>query len=432
MPDTVPPPAEPEEGRTGHRTYAETVAAGHYGKNVGGLSGKYDNVRTYWEDELTRRQIRPFVKAALRSCGPGRGLRVLDLGCGAGQGLELLTRIPEKDLNMDDAPRYVLPAGRVGSYLGLDLSSAMVEQGRENHSDQGRVRFLQADLDEGLGPAAAEEPFDLYFSSYGALSHLQAKSLRRLVVEIGRHARPGAVVVLDLVGRYSLEWTGYWRARDESEKVRQYAMSYLYEESQRDNGEVESFPLRFWTGEEVRDLCRELGARSGVRFRPSLVLDRSLFVGRHVDTREYGCTLPPLRGLTNRLFEQNVRTRLEDLLVPGAPTGGVPELDAFYATLTRCWNQLLEFSLERIGGARVDLVDIPGWREFPPELQLALMTMDRIVDSVAWIDVGDPRANILEPQLGYVLCRLEAALQRGMGCGHGLVAVLQLEEKAAA
>jgi len=432
MSDPSPTPEEPEQGHTGHRTYAETVAAGHYGKNVGGLSGKYDNVRTFWEDEVTRRALRPFVRESLRSCGTERGLRVLDLGCGAGQGLELLTRIPEKYISMEDAPRYVLPPNRVASYLGLDLSSAMVEQGRENYRDLDGVQFRQADLDEGLGPTTAEEPYDLYFSSYGALSHLEAASLRQLVAEIGRHARPGACVVLDLVGRYSLEWTEYWTARTEAQKVRQYAMSYLYGESQRRNGEVESFPLRFWTGQEVGELCRRLRGEAGVAFRPALVLDRSLFVGRHVDTREYGCPLPPLRGLTNRLFEQNVRTRLESLLVPEAPSGGVPELDGFFGTLTRCWNQLLEFSLERMGGARVDLVEIPGWREFPPQLQLAIMTMDRILDSVAWMDVGDPRANIIEPQLAFVLGRLEAALQQGMGCGHGLVAVLQLEEKAAA
>jgi hypothetical protein len=81
-------------------------------------------------------------------------------------------------------------------------------------------------------------------------------------------------------------------------------------------------------------------------------------------------------------------------------------------------------------GVRVDIVALEGWRDFPAPLQVALLTVDRIMDSVAWIDVGDIRANIVEPQLAYVLRRLEHTLQRGLGCGHGLVAVLRIGEPA--
>jgi len=42
--------------------------------------------------------------------------------------------------------------------------------------------------------------------------------------------------------------------------------------------------------------------------------------------------------------------------------------------------------------------------------------------------MGDVRANIIEPHLGYALRELEMSLQRGMGCGHGLVAILEVEE----
>lgn len=415
---------------TGHRTYTETVARGLYDKNVGGLTGKHDNVRTYWEDELTRRTLRPFVRECVEAAAAQkRQIRILDMGCGSGQGLELLTRISEKGLSLDDPPSYILSPDRVGLYLGLDLSSAMVGQGRENYDASGRLRFEQADLNEGLGPAAPHAPFDLYYSSYGALSHLEREPLRRLLSEIGRHARPGAYLVLDLVGRHSLEWPGAWRAKDESEKVRSYSMSYLYDESQRRGGDIERFPLRFWTGPEVRELCDELSADTGVRFSVAALNDRSLFVGRHVDTREYGCTLPPLRGLVNRLYENNLRTRIDRLRVEHRSIADMPELDRFFSTLALCWNQILDFSIERLAGARIDLVALPGWREFPPELQLALMTMDRIVDSVAWIDIGEPRANIIEPQLAYVLCRLEFALQRGLGCGHGLLAVLRIDAR---
>jgi len=176
----------------------------------------------------------------------------------------------------------------------------------------------------------------------------------------------------------------------------------------------------------VRELCEEISRDTGVSVEVLELFDRSIFVGRHVDTQEYGTCLPPLRGLVNRLFEHNVRTHLERLLVDYRPTPGADELNAFFDDLSQCWNTVVRFAHARLSGTRIDLVEMPGWRHFPAPLQMALFTMDRIVDSVAWIDVGDVRANIIEPQLAYVLRRMQSRLQDGRGCGHGLVAILRV------
>lgn len=415
------------DARAGGRTYSETVARGFYGRYVGGLSGKYDNVRTYWEDQVTRLALRPYVKERVAlSTAQGRGVRVVDLGCGAGQGYELLTRIPEKDLDLEHPLRHVLPPSRMARYLGLDLSESMVSQGRENYRDVAHVSFQLADLREGLGPALSEPPFDIYFSSYGATSHLDTASLRWCLGDILRHARPGALVVLDLIGRYSLEWPAYWHVEDDADKVREYSMSYLYDEEERRNGDIERFPIRFWTGTEVQELCRELSAAWGVQLEVLRLMDRSLFVGRHVDTREYGCSLPPLRQTVNSLYEVDVRTRLDRLRVNYRPIPGTDELNQFFTSLAACWNRLVDFTIERLPGNRSDLVAMDGWQEFPQALQVALMNMDRVVDSVAWIKAGDVRANIVEPQLAYLLRNLEHTMQRGQGCGHALMAMLRV------
>jgi SAM-dependent methyltransferase len=411
----------------GERTYADTVARGFYGKNVGGLFGKYDNVRAYWEDELTNQALRPYIKKRAAACAAaGRGVRVLDLGCGAGQGFELLTRIQGRDIDLEDEHSYVLPPERIGHYLGLDLSAAMVEQGKTNYSAMPQVQFREADLRKGLGPALKEPAFDVYFSSYGALSHLDAASLRRCLSEAVLHAKPGALVVMDLLGRYSPEWPAYWSAKTEEEKVRPYSMSYLYPESERNSGGVETFPIRFWTGAEVRAMCSEIATEQGVSLKVVELLDRSVFVGRHTDTRQYGTCLPPLRSLVNRLYEHNVRTRLDDLRVTWRPVEGGGELNDFFEKTASCWNVVIEFTAQRFRGNRVNVVEMDGWRDFPPALQMALVTLDRVIDSVAWIDVGDVRANIIEPQLAYVLRRMQQQLQEGRGCGHGLLAILEI------
>ena len=345
---------------------------------------------------------------------------------GAGQGYELLTRIDQSGLDLHDEHRYLLPQERIELYLGCDLSEAMISQGQENYRNASHVRFCQGDLRQGLGTVLEEKPFDIYFSSYGALSHLEGSALHRCVGEILRHAKLGAIVVLDVVGRYSPEWPDYWSARTEEEKMRPYSMSYLYPAAESHSGMVERFPLRFWTGHEIHELCTDLQKEHGIPIHAVEVLDRSLFVGRHVDTGEYGTSLPPLRSLVNQLYEHNVRTNIERMRVAFRSVEGAEELNQFFTMMARCWNVLIDVTIERLRGTRVNLVGMEDWREYPPPLQMALVTLDRVIDSVAWIDVGDVRANIVEPQLAYVLRRMQHQLQEGRGCGHGLVAVLQV------
>lgn len=415
---------------TGLWTYSDTVARGHYERRVGGLWGKYDNVRVYWEDRMTRMLVRPFAAEADRLArSQGRKVRVLDLGCGAGQGYELLTRIDEEGLNVDDAARFVLPTERIGLFLGVDLSLAMVEQGRRNYEGHPAVRFAQGDLRDGLLAVASEPPFDIYTSSYASLSHLDGPGLGYCLRYIVRHARPGAVAVLDLMGRYSPEWPGYWRAADDSSRIHPYSMSYLYDEAERGGGGVERFPIRFWTGAEIRSLCAEVTASTGIAVTPAALLDRSIFVGRHVDTREFGCGLPRLRGLVNRLYEHDVRTPLDDLRVAHQLDAPDEAVGRFFRTLADCWNEVVDFTVERLR-RDIDPAGLDGWAGFPRPLQHALQTMNQVVQGASMIDVGDTRANVVEPQLAYVLQRLEQTLQEGLGCGHGLVAVVRIGASA--
>ena len=44
--------------------YSEAVKSGLYAKKTG-LVGKYDNVRRYWEDEITRTFLRPHLQKLL-------------------------------------------------------------------------------------------------------------------------------------------------------------------------------------------------------------------------------------------------------------------------------------------------------------------------------------------------------------------------------
>ncbi|MGC9504929.1 class I SAM-dependent methyltransferase [Baaleninema sp.] len=412
----------------GEKTYSQAVREGKYDLYVGNLFGKYDNVRTYWEDQLTRIALRPFLRELVERCRrENRGVRIVDLGCGAGQGYEILTKIDRRDLDLGLQHERVLPKEEIDLYLGLDISQAMVERGQVLFESQPEVTFAQADLREGFGPFKDREPFDIYFSSYGSLSHLNRQDLVKLLQDICEHSGNESLIVLDFLGRYSIEWPDFWFADSEDEKVRDYTMSYLYSEAVRKEVESDRFPLRFWVGSDVKDLSEELTQTCGLGVEVLKLMDRSMLVGRHTDTQEYNKQLKPIRRAVNSLHQDYLRTNLEELVIDPAIVPDHPVIAPPLRELIDSWNVVVEYCQQRLW-ERCSLTQLEGWDDFAKPLQFALMTIDRVIADVGWMWYGDPRANIIEPQLGYALRTLEYEMQRGRGCGHGLVAILKTQK----
>lgn len=70
----------------------------------------------------------------------------------------------------------------------------------------------------------------------------------------------------------------------------------------------------------------------------------------------------------------------------------------------------------------------PPPEEYPEPVQKAVRIIRNVVRNVQWFRMGDPRANVVEPQLGYTLRNLEMDLQEGLGAGHGLLAVYEFRK----
>lgn len=406
-------------------TYREAVIRGDYDRYTGNLVGKYDNVRVYWEDQLTRVEMRPYLSTLMAQARKNKmKLRILDLGAGSGQGYDAVTKVNRRDLELGLHHDRVVPEDEVGLYLGLDLDENMVDKGNEIYANRPHVNFGVADLRDGLAAIADKEPaFDLYMSAYGALSHLQDQHLGSLLIDICRHGRAGSIVILDLLGRYSLEWPGYWSASTSAEKWRDYTMSYLNGAS---GAEAERFPMRYWTGAEIDEFVRGIGA-DGAHLEVVHKFDRSLMVGRHIDTGAFAPGLKPMRRIVNSLHQDYMRTDLDALLferrtLPAHPD---PTVADFFHELVTSWNTLVQFCSRRLV-ENLSLIELEHWDSYSTPLQFALMTMDRVINSCGWMWYGDARANVIEPQLGYALRSLESNLERGLGCGHGLLVVAKV------
>lgn len=412
------------------KAYTQALKTGKYDRNTG-LSGKYDNVRRCWEDRVTAHYLAPPLRRLVAERKRrNRGLRILDMGCGSGDGLELITGISDGEAGLSKNRASALGNGMLEAYLGLDINPDLLKQAEEVHAPDPRVGFVRGDLSNGLdsGLLAEHQAFDLYFSSYGTYSHLTGEMAARLMADAAEHAAPGALLVADWLGRYSYEWQDLWQKPGRDEYFMDYRISYIYPEEERHREDIASFPLRLVARQEVEEAAKQAAKLSRAEFKPVAVFDRSLLVGRHMDTAEYNPNAPALRTAVNSLFEKSVRTDLSRLLVKPVPKPGFESQNRFFDRLFNCGNRLVEYvaSLLENHDRGKDLPEVPEDPSGP--LRTAMSAMRSLVRGAGWITWCDPRAEIIEPQLGYCLRNLEMELQPGAGLGHGLVAVFEIRK----
>ncbi|HLO87467.1 MAG TPA: class I SAM-dependent methyltransferase, partial [Nostocaceae cyanobacterium] len=260
--------------------YSQAVIDGNY--NLENCPNqKHDYVRNIWEDYL----FQLVLKSPLFSLYSTRNkIRILDLGCGTGQGYKLIPLLQSKKF----------------SYVGLDVNPDMIKKGKELFNNITNVEFNEHDLCNGLG--SWKKHFDVYLSSYGSLSYLDDSQLLQILSEIASVAGHGSLVILDLLGRFSLEWPQYWLETSDAVPpyLHDYSISYLSSEAIY----KQPMKMRFWSTEEINNLLKSNPELSNLKFVKAV--DRSVLVGRHTDTREYNSDLPPIRSLVNQLFSHQL------------------------------------------------------------------------------------------------------------------------------
>jgi len=416
--------------------YSEAVKSGLYAKQSG-LVGKYDNVRRLWEDEITRHFIRPHLQQLIQRCRQSmRRVRIMDLGCGSADGYELLAGVRDRDADLEEVEVDLLSPDVLGMYKGIDLNADLLKQATEIYGNQPKMVFQQGSFSEGLPLAEGEQPYDLYFSSFGTCSHHNDdETLVRLLVDIAERTEDYCLVHCDWLGRYSYEWQDLWTQDLSQNRNMDYVVSYIYEKEEREarRDELQHLNLRLVSRAEAEAIVAEASKRSGVEIKPLCYYDRSLFTGRHIDTGEYNPAPQGIRNAVNSLHEVNLRTELSDLLFDYVPKPGFEFINAHYEHVQACWNCVVKYA-----GRLLTLYDEES-RQYtdalpeppaacPKPVREMLERMKRVVEGAGWYGMGLPRENIIEPQLGYALRHVVTKLQQGQGCGHGLVGILEIDK----
>ncbi|WP_031467022.1 class I SAM-dependent methyltransferase [Sciscionella sediminilitoris] len=271
-----------------------------------------DPVKRLAEEPVSRTLLREAV-AGLGHHGP---VRVLDLGCGTGDGLDLLSGVPH-----------------AVQYTGLDSDADMVHTAAELHPD---ARFVRGDL---RGPLPEGE-FELYMSSGVPYSHLPAdqieQALRGIFERVRETGKPAALLA-DVLGRYSIEWLPNWgRTRWD------YAMTFFEGES-APAGE----PMTFLAGEDFAAVVRNAASSAGVRLADTRFTDRSVLLGRHTATRTFNPHIPPYRKLVNDLHSGTETGGFERLFFDPPRKGAPPAVLEFFTELASRWNGIVRAAIDQ-------------------------------------------------------------------------------------
>ena len=416
------------------KAYTQAFQTGQYDK-TSGLVGKYDNVRRFWEDQVTGIFLRPYLNNVVeRKRQRLERIRILDLGCGSGDGIDLIMGVTTKDPGIYEYVTSVITDDMLKEYVGLDINRDLLRQAQEYYGGNAKIRFLECDLSEGFPPDILNDqpPFDLYFNSFGTLSHFNNEQCIKIITDICRHAPDYAIFMGDWLGRYSYEWQDLWHHPADQEYFMDYRISYIYPEEEREKADIDSFPLKLMTRDEVMNIIEKASQESGIEIKPLILFDRSMFIGRHMETGDYNKNCPKLRTAVNSLFENYLRTDLESLLVDYVPRKGFDLLNNFFELFFMSCNALVQYTISLLSEYDSETEKLTAEPEvltfYPDPLKEAMHTMRRVIEGVGWLEWGDVRSNVIEPHLGYSLRKLEMDLQQGTGVGHGLVGIFEIRK----
>jgi len=209
-----------------------------------------------------------------------------------------------------------------------------------------------------------------------------------------------------------------------------YNMAYLLPPQEQDPQNVHWFNVTYWTGKELLDVIRRASLASGTAVHVLTLKDRSILVGRHMDT----CLFKPMRFTVrkqvNRLFDTDYRGDTGGLTLDLDYLNGCrsacPEADQRIREYYASWSVVVG-TLEALmqgDNARVR----QSIESSPDALAEDLKMLAWLYRNADRFPVVDFWAGIMGPQVACVLRNLELNLAEGLGCGHSLFGVVEIRK----
>ncbi len=309
----------------------------------------------------------------------------------------------------------------------MESDRTLFDQAKLRYRDRVSHRFVHADPANELPNSVLEnDPFDIYFSAFSSLSHLAPEQMEDLLTQILSHSKTGSVIFFEVFGKYSPEWPKYW-SKDES--MLPYTMGYLIPAEERKREDLERFLASFWSPEALKSSIKNAEQRSGRKVKLTFMTDRSVFVGRHMETGLLSSKRVPIRFQVNRLFDHGYRGETKHLEI------NMGHLKHLKLSHPEVWSRLFQFQINwnrviYILGALMNHKDTK-IKKFIEDADKVEMSDD--LKFLVWLfrnadrfPVADFWSSVLGPQVAVALRNIEMSYTEGLGCGHGLMCGLEV------
>ncbi|ABG51035.1 Methyltransferase type 12 [Trichodesmium erythraeum IMS101] len=358
-----------------------------------------DGVKVEWEEPFSCSVFKKAIRLSHKI--KKDKLKVLDIGSGTGDGYELLKKLFKE---YKEISNYQL------EYLGIDISPQMVKAANDLYAKENHVRFKCEDIRH----SNITDFFDVYLSCGVPYSHLTNDELYQAIKTIVTNVRKynsRCAVVVDVLGRYSIEWTPKW-----NETRWDYSMSFFESE-----GHAEPTWMSFYSHDDLQNIMQKAADAVGCPVERFQFFDRSIMVGRHTSTGQFNPKLPNYRNLINSLMEPGEETELNKLIFQVELTTAPKHILEFFEKFSGWWNLLVSQAGAILGESiEVELVDLP------QEVQGFKAELDKEFQQISG---KDARRQKVELMLAQVLQKLEATQQPGYGVGHDLFGVMWLDAR---
>jgi hypothetical protein len=207
-------------------------------------------------------------------------------------------------------------------------------------------------------------------------------------------------------------------------------MAYLLPQREQTPEKIEWFNVTYWNSSELIGLIES--AAKSVKRRTKIITmqDRSIFVGRHMDTSLFKKQSHQTRVAVNRLFDRDYRGQINGLGLDISYLEEVKETNR--EEWTRIYNYYNQWqavvnvlnALMCTNNAEVKRLIESSPTSLADELKMLVWlyrNADRFYDVDFW-------ASVMGPQVACVLRNLEFSLPQGLGCGHSLFCVVEVKK----